>query len=356
MNRNLLCTLSVVVISVFGSAFAQETKSDRNDYVSDASFVVGTYSPETPDHSPEAMAAAANAFLDSLSHELRGKAMHAIDSPERKLWTNLPAKKNAGGVHMEDLSQEQVKLACDLMANLFSKKGYRKVVDIMLADDQLLRGRQPRAGFGTENFAIVIFGKPSPNDPWAFQIDGHHVGVNLAINGESMTMSPSFIGTQPQGFKIAGTEFRPFENETDLAHKLVMSFSDDQIKKAVLGPSRARILTGPGRDGVVPDAKGVPCSTFSDAQKKNLMDLIGQWVNDLPPKQAEKRMKQLESEIDQMKVSWNGSKKPGSDVSYTIQSPTLIIEYACQDLGGNPLEHLHSNYRDPTNEYGGQVK
>ena len=30
----------------------------------------------------------------------------------------------------------------------------------------------------------------------------------------------------------------------------------------------------------------------------------------------------------------------------------MIIEYACQDLGGRPLNHLHSMYRNPENEYG----
>ena len=86
------------------------------------------------------------------------------------------------------------------------------------------------------------------------------------------------------------------------------------------------------------------------------MLLIEQWVGDLPSAQAAKRMRGIESEIDQMKLSWNGGREPKSDMSYTIQSPSLIIEYACQDLGGDPLNHLHSVYRDPTNEYGKQLK
>lgn len=62
-----------------------------------------------------------------------------------------------------------------------------------------------------------------------------------------------------------------------------------------------------------------------------------------------------DAEIELMKFSWNGNKQPGSDISYTIQSPSLIIEYACRDLGGNPLAHLHSMYRDPSDEYGKQL-
>ena len=257
---------------------------------------------------------------------------------------------------MSELNSDQIKQACDLMANLFSEQGYNKMRDIMLADDQLLDEGRPRRGFGTDNFAIVIFGQPSETEPWGFQLDGHHVGTNVSVQGDKLTMSPSFIGTQPQAFKIANKTYRPFANETDLAHKLAMSLTDDQVKQAVLKDSRARILTGPGNDGLVPEAQGVTCAEFSDTQKQTLILLISQWVNDLPNEHAIARMKQLEGELDQMKFSWNGSREPKSDVSYTIQSPSLIIEYACQDLGGNPLDHLHSNYRDPTNEYGGQLK
>ena len=335
---------------------AQTKTANRDDFVSNASYVVGTYSPANADHSPAAIAAAANSFLKSLDDSQRKKCVSDLKTPKRREWTNLPARQDADGVRMSELNDDQVKLACALMASLFSEQGFNKMRDIMLADDQLLRGGRPRPGFGTENFSIVIFGQPSATEPWGFQLDGHHVGTNISMEGEKLTMSPSFIGTQPQAFKIADKQYRPFKNETDLAHQLAMSLSDDQVKQAVLSSTRARIVTGPGRDGRVPNAKGVSCSSFNESQKKTLMSLISQWVGDLPEAQAKRRMKQLESEIDQMKFAWNGNRNPKSDVSYTIQSPSLIIEYACQDLGGNPLDHLHSNYRDPTNEYGGQLQ
>ena len=340
-------------------SFAQEAQSSaptRSDFVSDASFVVGTFLLDQSDHSPQAMADATNAFLNGLSDEQRRLAQHDLRSPERRAWTNLPARNGAGGVTLGSLSKDQVKLACQMMANLFSDHGFNKLRDIMLADDQLLRGGQRRGGFGTENFAFVVFGKPSVTEPWAIQIDGHHVGVNLAIKGDAITMSPSFIGTQPKAFSIAGRQHEPLKNETELAHAIAESLTDEQVKSAIIGQRRGRIMAGPGKDGFIPDALGVSCSTFSDMQKKQLLELISQWVNDLPPAQAARRMEEVETEIDKMKFSWNGKRALGSDVSYRIQSPSLIIEYACQDLGGNPLEHLHSNYRNPLNDYGQQLK
>ena len=110
------------------------------------------------------------------------------------------------------------------------------------------------------------------------------------------------------------------------------------------------------RDNRVPEAEGVDCSTFNEAQREKLIELISQWVSDLPPAHAEKRMAELTAEIDKMKFSWNGAIEVGSDISYRLQGPTLIIEYACQSLGGVPQQHLHTMYRNPKNEYGLQIE
>ena len=56
--------------------------------------------------------------------------------------------------------------------------------------------------------------------------------------------------------------------------------------------------------------------------------------------------------MDEVTFLWQGPHEPGSDASFHIFGPGVIIEYAGQNLGGNPLDHLHSIYRDPTNEYG----
>ena len=47
--------------------------------------------------------------------------------------------------------------------------------------------------------------------------------------------------------------------------------------------------------------------------------------------------------------------RPGSNVTayYRIQGPHLVIEYAPQ--GGDPAMHIHTMYRDPTNDYGAKL-
>ena len=332
------------------SLVAQETEWERKDFVSDASFIVGTYSPSESDHSPASMAKAAKDFLATLNAQQRESAMHAIDSRERREWTNLPAREDAGGIRFGQLDEKQAKAACDLLAAMFSEQGYQKMVSIMLADDQLIKGRA-RVGFGTEYFSIVVFGEPSETNPWCVQLDGHHVGVNVSVTGDKLTMSPSFIGTQPQWYDLGGKKMRPLTGEIDDAYKLVGLLSDEQRKAAVVGRQRGDLVAGPGRDNVIPEPVGVDVANFDEEQKRVLKRLIAQWVNDLPERHAAGRMVVIENEMAEMKFSWNGEIEEGSDISYRIQSPSLIIEYACQSLGGDPQQHLHTMYRNPKNEY-----
>lgn len=354
MSRTI--ALLSCLVCVWGTAAGQEKSESRapqrSDFVSDASHFIGTYQPETANHSPEAMAAAGQAFVEALGKDLRGRGALAIDDPERREWTNLPPQPGAGGVRLGELNETQLKATCDLMAALFSKQGYEKFCQIMLGDDQLLPEGRARQGIGTVDFAVMVFGNPSPTEPWAFQLDGHHLGINVSLRGEAVSLSPSFVGAQPEVFEIAGKKYRPFAGELDDAYALIGQLSDDQRIQAVTSSERGEIRTGPGADGKVPQPVGVPCAGFNEDQRKSLLKLISHWVDALPPAQAEKRMKQLSDELDQMHFSWNGEIDPRSPVTYAIQGPTLIIEFSCQGQGNRALDHLHSMYRDPTNEYG----
>ena len=350
---------SALVFLILVSTVSAQTVTDageRSDYVSDASFALARFVYEPQDHEPQTIADKANEFLASLNDAQRAKAVYPLRSDERRDWTNLPSRPDAGGLPIGECSEAQVTALCELMATLLSRQGFDKMRDIMLADDQLLRGGRPRVGFGTEQFAVVLFGEPSITGPWAFQLDGHHVGVNVSMEGDQMSLSPSFIGTQPESFQIAGKEYRPLAGEIDVAFALVNSLDEQQRAQAIVSDRRQRIRSGPGRDGQIPTAQGVACSTFSDAQRARMLELIGRWIGNLPPKHAERRMAELRDGFAELRFAWHGPTDPVSDVSYAIQGPSLIIEYACQDLGGNPLNHLHTMYRNPRREYGGQLE
>lgn len=320
-----------------------------------ASEVFATAKPAESDRSPKAMVAAAEAFLGTLSEDEKKLALLPLNDAERRKWTNVPTKPDDGGIRLGDLTRPQLESACAFLSTVMSESGYLKARNIMMADDLLIRNEEQakrRGGFGSANFWIVIFGTPSETEPWGVQWDGHHVAVNLTIVGDKMTMSPAFVGTQPHKFKLGEEEIVPMENEIAWAYEFMNSLDEEQRAKAVVRDKRGQMEAGAGKDGVMPEARGLDCSTLTSKQHALLLKLVGLWVQDLPPAPAKARMKEVDEHLKKTSFAWYGPFVPGSDASYHLVGPELIVEYTGQDLGGDPLDHIHSIYRNPTNEYG----
>ena len=66
----------------------------------------------------------------------------------------------------------------------------------------------------------------------------------------------------------------------------------------------------------------------------------------------EPRMAEIKANLSGTWFAWSGPTTNGMPAYYRIQGPTVVIEYAPQPLGGDPTMHIHTIYRDPTNDYG----
>jgi hypothetical protein len=296
--------------------------------------------------------AKANAFLESLDGQKRGKALLEYDSAKKPSWSNLPVTMVArNGVSLGELTKAQRAAALDAIAAVLSKEGFQKVIDIMNADDQLVQGNN-RMRFGTDNYYLAIFGKPSATEPWMLQFGGHHLGMNVTIIGKDTVLTPTHTGAQPDAFTRDGKTVRPLGRENDLAFKLVNMLDAEQKREAVLGARPKNLVLGPGRDGKTIQPEGLKCAALKEDQRATLLDLIGAWVHILPDEAAASRMAGLKSKIDETYFAWYGPTTNGSAVYYRIQGPTLLIEYAPQ--GGT--NHIHTIIRDPSNDYGKQLR
>lgn len=325
-------------------------------FASDSSSVVGLYLPSIGEQTPKSITAAAKRFVSSLNEEQLKKIQYELSSQERSLWSNLPVRPNAGGLRFDAMEHLQIEKFLKLLAHVLSPSGYEKMRLIMLGDDQLLRNGRGRPGFGISNFSVAIFGQPSETELWAIQLDGHHLGLNIAIAGENITMAPSFIGAQPANYTLGPHAIEPMKTEGAAGFKLAQMLDKEQFKEALVRDTRGDLKLGPGKDGKKLKTQGIACSKFTEPQQQQLMRLVAAWVGNLPKAQARKRFNEIQAEMDQMYFSWSGSREPGGDASYTIQGPSLVIEFAYQDLGGVPDQHLHSQYRNPKNEYGAGFK
>jgi hypothetical protein len=293
--------------------------------------------------------AKANAFLETLDAQQRGKVLYEFDSAKKPSWSNLPVTMvPRNGLRLGELTKPQRAAALDALAAVLSRQGFQKVIDIMNADDQLVRGNDNRMRFGTDNYYLAFFGTPSATKPWMLQFGGHHLGLNVTVVGKDAVVTPTHTGAQPDSFTRDGKTVRPLGAENDLAFKLVNMLDADQKKQAVLGANPRNLVLGPGQDGKTIRPEGLKCAALKEDQRAVLMDLIGAWVHILPDAAAASRLAALRAKIDETYFAWYGPTTNGSAAYYRIQGPSLLIEYAPQ--GGT--NHIHTIIRDPGNDYG----
>ena len=200
---------------------------------------------EKPSAATARAVAAADGFLASLDAKQKEKAAFDFASDRKSKWSNLPVTiVPRNGVRLGDLSMAQRGLAMAAVAAVLSKGGYQKVLDIMDGDQQLAGGgggRGGRAMFGTDQYYLAIFGKPSATEPWMVQFGGHHLGVNVTVIGKHFVLTPTHTGAQPSLYKRDGKEVRPLGTEVDTAYKLVNALDDKQRGQAVIGERPGKI-------------------------------------------------------------------------------------------------------------------
>ena len=333
-----------------------------------------TASPPTPSDAAatSTVVAAANAFLATLESAERATATFDFHSDQRTGWSNLPTGIfQRKGLRFGDLTKRQRDAALALVAAALSPAGYRKVLDIMNGDEVLKNagggrtgGRQgaPGAGggrgapggirFGLDEYYIALLGTPSMTTPWMLQFGGHHLAINVTVVGPTHVMTPSLPAAQPARYTLNGQTIRPLGNENDKGFALINALSDDQRKQAILSYQVTDLVLGPGADGKVIQPEGILASGLTARQQAMLLDLAHEWVGILNEPAAAAKMAEIKANLPRTYFAWSGDTKNGGVAYYRIQGPTLVIEYAPQR---GDVDHIHTIYRDPTNDYSARI-
>jgi hypothetical protein len=254
---------------------------------------------------------------------------------------------------MGDLSGPQRNAAMGLLAATLSKRGYEKVLAIVEGDEALKVASGARGSmFGRDLFYISILGKPSVKDPWMVQFGGHHLALNITMAGPDGILTPSLTAAQPAKYTVEGKTVRPLGAENDKAFTLVNALDEEQRKQAILNYKVADLVLGPGHDGKTIQPEGIKCSAMNASQQAMLLELVSEWAGIVHEQAAAARMVEIKANLPETWFAWSGPTTNGMPAYYRIQGPTLVIEYAPQPLGGDPTMHIHTIYRDPTNDYG----
>ncbi len=302
---------------------------------------------------------AANTFLSTFDDKQRQGVLLLPfdDQKQRANWSNLPVTfVPRAGISLKDMNAAQRSAALALVSCALSQRGFEKVQQIIEGDEilKLKEGNNPM--FGKDLYYISILGKPSERDPWMLQFGGHHLALNITIAGERGVLTPTLTGAQPALYTSNGKTVRPLGQESDKAFALLNALDDGQRKQAILSYHLADLVLGPGQDGKTIQPEGLKASAMNDRQRAMLLDLISEWAGIIHESAATARMAELKADINETWFAWSGptTVTQGSNITayYRIQGPHLVIEYAPQRLGGDPSMHVHTMYRDPTNDYG----
>lgn len=307
----------------------------------------------TPAHATTRIVAAAKAVVASLDDPGRAKIQRPFDVAQRTKWSNLPSPMfQRDGIRLADLTVPQRAAVDALLATALSKDGYRKVREIMRADGVLGRGQGAgRTGgprFAEDEFFLAFLGTPSVTTPWLLQFGGHHLAINLTMAGSQATLAPSLPAAQPASYEFEGRTIRPLGRENDKAFALINALSDDQRTQAIIGSRVADLVLGAGQDGRTIQPEGIRASALTAPQQAMLLDLVREWAGIQTDAFAEPRMAEIRGSLSDTFFAWSGPTTNGSAAYFRIQGPTLHIEYAPQ----RDITHIHTIYRDPTNDYG----
>ena len=350
-----------------------------------------TTASETATNVAHRMGEAASVWLDALGPEQRAKAsLDFNDTGERTSWAYFP--RMSKGLPLLEMDARQQKLAHGLIAGALSYQAYAKIVTVMAfeslvnltEDGRLDAFRDPRRYF------LAIFGSPG-EERWGWRFEGHHVVLNFTLaGGEVVSPTPLFIGSQPAEVPHGhATVLRPCGEEEDAARELLESLDTDRRRQAIISEAappdfvlmnspvvpesalpgeieappllanivaEAKAMSAEQRDALRFERsrpKGLPASAMESRQRKVLSALIDVYVDRLPEPLVTSERERIErAGIDGVHFAWAGETELRRPHYYRLQGPSFLVEY---DNTQNDANHLHSVWRDPERDFGGDL-
>jgi len=277
------------------------------------------------------------------------------------------------GLLLEDLDPALRHDALQVMRSALSDHGFVTARDIMRLNYTIGEITRRWDEYGEWVYWLSVFGQPSLDQPWGWQIDGHHLIVNCVVVGDQLVLTPMFMGSEPtyaEAGQYAGT--RVFEAEEQRGLDLVRSLSAEQRRVAVLRDSilsgalsadrrpatDGRIHGGALRDNLVLPYEGLPGERLAPEQQERLLELIEVYVGRMRPDQGHIKMHEVREHLAETHLMWLGGIEEDSVFYYRIHSPVILIEFDHQrgiafDNDAPSRHHIHTVVRTPNgNDYG----
>lgn len=316
---------------------------------------------------------AALAFLAALTPSQRERATFEMTSQEWRTWINVHMNHFRHGVMLEDLSTDRRQRGLDLLKATLSDTGYAMARDLMTINQFIVDIGADPDSFGAWPYFVSIFGQPGGNDPWGWQLDGHHLNINCVVIGDQVVLTPCFMGSEPRRIRsgpLAGLSV--FDDEEQGGIDLIRSFDAAQREQAILLPSimpddlprhlkdpfDGRMQAGAFHDNLVAPYEGVAAGDMTDAQRNLLQRLIASYLSRAPEPFAELHLQAVLDHLDDTWFHWMGGTGDNDPFYYRVHGPVVMIEFdhhpgVVFDNRHPTRNHIHTLIRTPNGgDYG----
>jgi uncharacterized protein DUF3500 len=331
----------------------------------DGRAVPGLFALEDTGLDSAPLAAAAEQLRSLLDPTEREALSQKLDSLAWRTWTNaFPTWPSPHGLRLQDLSDQKREAVLAVIRASLSAWGYDQAREAMRLNGEL--GRlvgQYRDTLTEWMYWFSIFGRPSSDGPWGWQLYGHHLDVHCLQVGRQLVLTPIFLGAEFESDRL-------FASERSLGLELVDALSPDQRAQAVVyatfadlprelqGPVDGRHLSGAGQDNRVIPYEGLRVGALGGRQRALFRGLVESWVSRLPEGPARARTREIERHLADTHFAWFGPTSGEAAFYYRIHSPVVLIEYDnhpgifLDNDDPQPL-HVHTVVRTPNgNDYG----
>jgi hypothetical protein len=302
---------------------------------------------------------AAQTFLSSLVSSQRAQVSFPIDSREWQRWFNISPALVRHGILLESLSDRQLRLAMDMLAAALSAPGFESIRNVMRLNYTIGEITGQHQEYGEWCYFLSIFGDPSEDGPWGWQIDGHHLNLHCFVLGDQMVLTPAFLGSEPviaTTGKFAGLSVLQAEQDAGLA--FMQTLTPEQRALALAAEAPGHQKAGAFRDNLVLPYEGLPFTSLQPGQQQPFFDVLDTYVGYLRSGHAEIRMDEIKRHLDDTYFRWTGEVAPDGVFGYRIHSPVVLIEFDHQsgvafDNKVSSRNHIHTIVRTPNgNDYG----
>jgi hypothetical protein len=302
----------------------------------------------------------AEAFLATLDSKQREAVAFPVDSEVWRHWSNIHRNLMRHGLCLADLSEPQREGVYALLRVTLGAHAYETARNTMKLNETLAEMTGLPLEFGEYFYWISIFGTPSSDQPWGWQLDGHHCNINCFVLGDQMVLSPMLLGSEPvtaaDGLYKGLTVLREEEAE---GWAFMNGLSAAQRVKATIGMDLPFDGYASGfKDNIVVPYLGLSYCDMTGPQKRMLVGLIKRYTDRLSHGHAQLRLDEVKAHLNETVFAWIGTFDAVAPFYYRIYNPVIFIEFyhqpgvALPDTGYS-RRHAHALVRTPNgNDYG----